>query len=68
MMRTLASSVIAPADGEAAEPAPGQRLGTQHKYRLVATGLGFSVIVQTTVSLLATAVPVLAPAIAKRPT
>jgi MFS family permease len=65
MMRTPASSVIAPAAGEAAEPAPGQRRGTQHKYRLVATGLGFSVVVQTTVSLLATAVPVLAPAIAK---
>jgi MFS family permease len=60
----IAPSVMAPASRERAPP-PGLRLSAKPKYRMLAAGLGFSVIAQTTVSILATAVPVIAPEIAK---
>jgi hypothetical protein len=61
----IAPSVMAPASRERAPPLLGLRFSAKPKYRMLAAGLGFSVTAQATVSILATAVPVIAPEIAK---
>jgi MFS family permease len=65
IMRTLAPDVTAPSSRDRVEPVSDQRRSAKHKYRMLAAGLGFAVIAQMTCSLLVTAVPVIAPEIAK---
>jgi MFS family permease len=60
-MTTSSTAVVVAASRERGD----QRHGPMHKSGLVATGLGFAVTAQMTVSLLVAAVPVIAPEIAK---